>query len=267
MTYFGFLLRFLVIPIIILGLATYWDRRRGRDLPATLKFISPWVGILTLALVALIYTTPWDNYLVATGVWWYDPNLVTGIRIGWVPIEEYTFFLLQPFMTGLWLVFLAKRLRVPAPFVARPNVRIGSVAVTGAIWVASVIMLLSGWQPGNYLSLILSWALLPIMLQLAVGADILWHYRRLVALPLISASVYLCAMDAVAITSGTWTISPELSTGLMLGGVLPIEEAIFFFITNTLPVFGLTLSMAQETAARLPGRISRALPRLTQQAQ
>ena len=23
-----------------------------------------------------VYTTPWDNYLVATNVWWYDPALV-----------------------------------------------------------------------------------------------------------------------------------------------------------------------------------------------
>ena len=44
-------------------------------------------------------------HLVATQVWWYDPQLVTGLLIGWVPIEEYLFFILQPLLTGLWLAF------------------------------------------------------------------------------------------------------------------------------------------------------------------
>ena len=55
-----------------------------------------------LVLIAVAYTTPWDNYLVATNVWWYDESLVTGLKLGWVPIEEYTFFVLQTLMTGLW---------------------------------------------------------------------------------------------------------------------------------------------------------------------
>ena len=52
-------------------------------------------------MVAVLYTTPWDNYLVATGVWWYDPHLVAGLVLGWVPIEEYTFFILQTLAMGL----------------------------------------------------------------------------------------------------------------------------------------------------------------------
>ena len=106
MTYFGFLLRFLVIPILILCVLTYRDLRQRRALPANLRFLSPWLVIAILIGVAVLYTTPWDNYLVATGVWWYDPALVTGITWGWVPLEEYTFFVLQPVLTGLWLLFL-----------------------------------------------------------------------------------------------------------------------------------------------------------------
>jgi lycopene cyclase domain-containing protein len=63
-------------------------------------------------VIALVYTTPWDNYLVATNVWWYDPELVTGIVIGWVPIEEYTFFILQPILGGLWIFFLRNRMTI-----------------------------------------------------------------------------------------------------------------------------------------------------------
>jgi lycopene cyclase domain-containing protein len=61
-------------------------------------------------VIAVVYTTPWDNYLVATGVWWYDPQLVTGLVLGWVPIEEYTFFIVQPILAGLWLLMLMRYL-------------------------------------------------------------------------------------------------------------------------------------------------------------
>lgn len=255
MTYFGFLLRFLVIPIVILGALTYFDLRRGRALPATLRFLPPWLAVAVLAVVAVIYTTPWDNYLVATGVWWYDPALVTGITLGWVPIEEYTFFVLQPIMTGLWLLFLARCVHVDAPFKAQNSIRVGSAAATGGVWAASIMLLLSGWQLGNYLALELVWALLPIMLQLAFGADILWHYRRLVIPAIISTTLYLCGIDALAIGSGTWAINPELTTGILLGGVLPVEEALFFLLTNTLLVFGLVLGLTNESSHRLPTAI------------
>jgi lycopene cyclase domain-containing protein len=264
MTYFGFLLRFLVIPIVLLGVLTYLDLRRKRALPASLRFLSPWLVIAALAVVAVTYTTPWDNYLVATNIWWYDPTLVTGVTLGWVPIEEYIFFVLQPIMTGLWLLFLARRVRVDAPFKAQNGIRVASVAVAGVIWAASIMLLFSGWQPGSYLALELVWVLPPIMLQLAFGADILWRYRRLVIAVIASATLYLCGIDALAIDSGTWTINPELTTGILLGGVLPVEEAAFFLLTNTLLVFGLVLGLANTSFYRLPAQM---MGRKTSQTQ
>src|SRR3712207_980037 len=105
MTYFGFLIRFLILPIIILGLLTLWDRQRGKTLPTVLRGWSPAGVLATLIVIAVVYTTPWDNYLAATGVWWYDPQRVTGIILGWVPLEEYLFFILQPLMIGFWLLW------------------------------------------------------------------------------------------------------------------------------------------------------------------
>jgi lycopene cyclase domain-containing protein len=217
--------------------------------------LSPWLVIAILTGIAVIYTTPWDNYLVATGVWWYDPALVTGITLGWVPLEEYAFFVLQPVLTGLWLLFLARRIPIHPPMRARQNMRLLSAAGVGLLWMGAVILLLSGWQAGRYLALELVWALPPIMLQLAVGADILWRYRRLVIPVIASATFYLFGIDALAIDSGTWTINPELTTGIVLGGVLPIEEAAFFLLTNTLLVFGLVLGLANESLYRLPAQL------------
>lgn len=250
MSYFGFLAQFLVLPILILALLYVWDERRGKMLPAQLRAFAPLRMLGILVVIAVVYTTPWDNYLVATRVWWYDPQLVTGIVLGWVPIEEYTFFVLQPILVGLWLLWLARRL--PQPGEGRSDrVRYGAVTVVGVMWLASVGLLVSGWQPGTYLALELVWALPPILLQLYFGADILWRQWRLVLLTIVPVTVYLSAADSIAITAGTWTIDPAQSLGVMLGGRLPVEEAVFFMLTTVLVTFGLTLGIAEQSWKQL----------------
>lgn len=263
MTYFGFLVRFLVLPIIVLLLLILWDRRRGKTLPPALRGWSPFAMLAALVGIALVYTTPWDNYLVATSVWWYDPARVTGITLGWVPLEEYTFFVLQPILVGLWAIWLAPRVAAPEsaspPLSARTrSLVIGAVAT---LWLVMALMLVSGWQPGRYLSLELAWGLLPVLLQLGFGLDTLWQQRRLVALTIIPASLYLSLTDALAIGDGIWTIDPQQSLGLLLGGVLPVEEAIFFTLTTTLVTFGLVLGIAVRSREQLRTLSQRAFAR------
>lgn len=259
MTYAAFLLQFLVVPIAILGVLAYRDRRRNKPPALARGLLSPPVALVLLIVIALIYTTPWDNHLVATGVWGYDPALVTGITLGWVPLEEYLFFILQPLLTGLGFLLLARRVRIVAPFRPEIDIRSVSALVVCIVWLTSAALLVVGWNPVRYLSLELAWALPPIALQLLVGADILWHYRRVVIAAIVGATLYLCGVDLLAIRSGTWTINPDFSLGILLGGVLPVEEVIFFLVTNVLLVFGLTLGLAQESVTRLPARISRRL--------
>lgn len=253
MTYFDFLGLFLLIPIGALLVVALWDRARGREIPAVMHAWSPAAAIALHVVIALLYTTIWDNYLVATRVWWYDPALVTGLTIAYVPIEEYTFFILQPILAGLWLIFLLRREATWQGTLQRfspTRLRVGAVAVTAVIWLASLVLLASGWQPGIYSGLELAWALPPIALQLAFGADILWRYRRVVILGIVPMTLYLSTADAIAINGGIWTINPDKSVDLLLGGVLPIEEFLFFLLTNTLVTFGITLVLAQASHER-----------------
>lgn len=252
MTYFGFLGLFLLIPISLVVVLTILDRRWGKKLPDHLRAWPTWAAILLHVVIALLYTTIWDNYLVATRVWWYDPELVTGFTIGWVPIEEYTFFILQPLLAGLWFVLLAKRsFTVIKREALKGYIRFGSTTAVGILWVASVIALLAGWQPATYMALELGWALPPIATQLAFGADILWRKRRLVSLTIISLTLYLSAADAVAISLGTWTINPQKSFDWLIAGILPVEEFLFFLLTNTLITFGILLILSRESHVRL----------------
>jgi lycopene cyclase domain-containing protein len=247
MTYFGFLLRFVVIPIgallaVQLGRLGSGVIRRGK------------IGAMALAaaiqaIMALLYTSPWDNYLVAHAVWRYSPAQVSGGLIGYVPVEEYTFFLLEALLAALSWWFVADLIR-PAANRAPKRLRSVSLVAATIVWTLSTAILLAGWMPATYLTLIVTWAMPPITIQLAFGGDILWQYRKLLAGVILPLGTYLSIADARAIAAGIWTISSSQSTNLFVGN-LPVEEGIFFFATVTVLAFGLTLSLAPESKVRL----------------
>jgi hypothetical protein len=61
---------------------------------------------------------------------------------------------------------------------------------------------------------------------------------------------YLSWADSLAILASTWTIAPNFSLPILIGGVLPFEEAFFFFMVTTLCVMGLVLVLAHESQER-----------------
>lgn len=261
MTYFGFLLQFLFIPILAFLAITYWDNKNNKQIDGFRNGRAVWVAIGIHILLAVIYTTPWDNYLVATGVWYYNPDLVTGIVLGYVPIEEYTFFVVETILAGLWWWFLARRLALPLTPGPSPKARGGSIpnkllvylttCVLGVVWLLSTYLFFFGAESWTYLSIILFWALPPIILQVLFGADILWHYRKLVFWAIFVPGMYLSLMDIVALKDTTWSISPTQTMGILFFGILPLEEVLFFFITNVLLTFGMTLLLANVSQERL----------------
>lgn len=257
MTYFSFLLRFLVIPILVFLTITYWDHKKNKQTHGLCNGHAVWTAIGIHILLAATYTTPWDNYLVATGVWYYNPELVTGLVIGYVPIEEYMFFVLETILAGLWWWFLAKRLPLsPIPssgFTTSKVIIYLTTCVAALLWLVSVHLFFFGEAKWTYLSILLFWALPPIFIQLLFGADILWHYRKLVAWAITVPGVYLSLMDIIALQETTWSISPSQTTGILFFGILPLEEVLFFFVTNILIAFGLTLLLAHISQERLAG--------------
>jgi lycopene cyclase domain-containing protein len=252
MTYFGFLFRFLVLPIFVVLAISWWDNERGIPTRGFSNGRAVWIAIAVHVFLAVTYTTPWDNYLVATNVWYYNPNLVTGIVFGYVPIEEYTFFVLETVLSGLWWWFLARRISPPKDdFKESKSARLSTFFVLLFTWGVFTFFFFSDDQPLTYLSITLFWALPAIFPQMLYGADILWHHRKLVALTILIPGIYLSLMDIVALKATTWSISPAQTTGILFFGILPLEEVVFFFITNTLVAFGMTLLLSRQSRPRM----------------
>src|SRR5689334_16405206 len=263
MTYFGFLIRFVIPPILVLLALTFGDKHKQAHNFRNGQAV--WIGIGIHVLLAVLYTTPWDNYLVATGVWYYNPKLVTGLVIGYVPIEEYTFFVLETILSGLWWSFLARRItKLPrfdfasAPlratieneFKANKLLICLSTCVLALLWLIFTYLFFFGEAKWTYLSIILFWALPPIFIQLLFGADILARYRKLAFWGILVPATYLSLIDSVALQATTWSISANQTTGVLFFEILPLEEVVFFFVTNMLITFGMTLLLANVSQER-----------------
>ncbi|GIV60953.1 MAG: lycopene beta-cyclase [Rhodothermaceae bacterium] len=242
MTYLQFHLVFILPPLLALALIP----PRPAAAPGERR---PWPWLLLLALLAVLYTTPWDNYLVARGIWSYGAARVLG-TIGYVPLEEYLFFILQPLLTGLWFVRLRAR-----PALRRPDAAPGPHArrLGAAFWllVAVVGAVLLTTEPGTYLGLILAWAAPVLAGQWFLAGDAFLRHRRLFFLAVAVPTLYLWVADAIAIRLGIWHIAEATTLGWRPVG-LPVEEATFFLVTNLLVVQGLWLflPLSQPHAAR-----------------
>jgi len=226
LTYLQFHLLFVVSPLVGLAItASYPLSDRRYAAPA---------GITLLVVLAVFYTTPWDNHLIAKGVWRYGEGTVL-FRIWQAPIEEYAFFVFQPLLTALWLCRL--RTRSDREF----GIPLGhhALGLLGGGIVSGVGLLVLS-DATYYLGTLLVWAGPVLAIQWGFAWPVLWERRRTLAVGVLVPTVYLWIADRIAIGLGIWTFDEQFMTGLAVLG-LPIEEMLFFLLTNVFVVQGLLL--------------------------
>ncbi len=230
LSYLAFHALFILPPIAVLGWVAI--RREGAWLDR--RALS---GLGIIIVLAVGYTTPWDNLLIAEGVWWYGDGAIVG-TVWHAPIGEYLFFVLQPILTAFWLFHVGKIPDRPLwiPWRYRALGAICGLAISAVGWV------LLGSLSTFYLGAILLWAGPILAIQWAFGLTALWAVRRRTLLAIFVPTLYLWLVDRIAIGLGIWVISETHTTGVMLLG-LPIEEAVFFLVTNVFVVQGIVLYM------------------------
>lgn len=95
MSYSAFLVIFLLIPILVLSILLRHRIRRTHCQAAAV-----------VCLLAFLWTTPWDNYAAAKGLWRFDHSFVLGYPFwfGSLPLEEYLFYFAEAIFVCLVVV-------------------------------------------------------------------------------------------------------------------------------------------------------------------
>jgi len=237
MSYCLFLVVFLLLPIGVMATVIVGMHRKHRLRNINLR--RHFLGIAILALIAFVWTTPWDNFLIAIGVWDSPPQRILA-RIGYVPIEEYAFFILMPVFNGCLILFLSNH---PSPHTSSPRSQQRTARI--ALAMLSALLMVAGFlaittKPGTYLGLIILWFTPPLLIQWAFDPATLWREKSTVILGTAIPTLYFGLADQFAISDGIWEISSILTTGIKIAQV-PIEEIIFFATTSLLLAQGLVL--------------------------
>lgn len=199
------------------------------------------IKILFLCILAVAYTTPWDNYIIYHKAWWYRKDAVLG-TIGYVPIEEYLFFIIQTIFTTLWTTLMS---RWSLNSLYLPSKNITKVyAIRYAVITFVTIVMIIGWKnaiPATktfYMGSIIWWiSLVVILLWYISGTYVCKRYKETL-LSIIVPSVYLCYVDVIALRARVWHINEATSLEIFLVDDLPLEEISFFFLTNIIVTLG-----------------------------
>jgi lycopene cyclase domain-containing protein len=108
----------------------------------------------------------------------------------------------------------------------------------------------------SYLAHLVLWAGPVLVGQLVL---LRWRYRadtgrvlRAIGVPIAVVTGWLVLVDRVGVGSGIWTFGPGKTLGVTIDGVVPLEEALFFLVTNALVGVGLAL-LEGFGAKREPG--------------
>ncbi len=199
------------------------------------------IKILTLCILAVTYTTPWDNYIIYHQAWWYRKDAVIG-TIGYVPIEEYIFFIVQTIFTSLWTICCSRWTLNALYLRYSKSLKFRCIKYVGIVLMA--IAILWGWfnaipaTKSFYLASIIWWTLLVFVILWYIGSSyIVQRYKQILFSALIP-SIYLCYVDLIALRARVWHINERTSLEIFLVHQLPIEEVIFFVITNFMVVMG-----------------------------
>lgn len=93
----------------------------------------------------------------------------------------------------------------------------------------------------SYLLILLFWSLPILAIQWIVAGKALWRARRLLLATFLLCGTFLSLADHFAIARGIWQIQEAGIIGWRLQGHLPLEEAMFFYLTTLMSAQGFVM--------------------------
>lgn len=231
MTYFRFHLVFtlpLLIALVLPGLDTW-------AVPCV-------TGTALLVLVpVMIFTTPWDNYAAKCGIWGFSEGQFFR-KIGYLPVEEYLFFVIQSAqamaLTLIVLDFGDFRSLGGVTEETRSWLLISGgigflICMVAGVFISAQWKTRSGGK-WHYTWHLFFWFLPVVILQWWIAPDVLLPRWPVLLSVTVLLGTYLSWADWMAIKRNIWFFDHKQTTGLNLGGKMPWEEAAFFYLTSLL---------------------------------
>ena len=93
---------YLLLTAIVLGIFAIYALLMRKWLP-----VKPLIGA---AIVMLALTLVFDNVIIGTGIVDYDPEKISGIRLGFAPIEDFAYTLVALVLVPSLFNFLRSKL-------------------------------------------------------------------------------------------------------------------------------------------------------------
>ncbi len=180
-------------------------------------FYKDWRYLFPGILAGMLVFIPWDEWFTRAGIWSFNPEYLTGIHIGSLPLEEWLFFIVVPYAC----VFIYACLNA---YLGDPLQKLGPWFFVGMAVLSAVLV--SGWYHRTYP--LVTFGLIPF----AMG----WHYyvfgTRLMGKITFMWLVHLVPLFLI---NGVLTSEPVVryndfeNLGIRIGTV-PFEDSFYSFL-------------------------------------
>jgi lycopene cyclase domain-containing protein len=93
-------------------------------------------------------------------------------------------------------------------------------------------------QNFTYLAVLVFIFLGSAWLEIALRTRVLRRWKRLLLALAVPFTIFVL-WDVWAISSGHWSIDPDQTIGVVIGGIIPVEELIFFIVVPLAAILSL----------------------------
>jgi lycopene cyclase domain-containing protein len=183
-----------------------------------IRYYSKWKRLFPAIIVMTLIFIPWDIGFTKVGVWWFNEEYISGLKLFYLPIEEWLFFFIVPFACIFIYEVLIYFIKKDVFFkIARPLF----IVLAILIGIAAVIY-------HQQLYSFVTFSLTSIALFITAYFNPIWKGRFLM-MYLVSWVPFLLVNGALTgsfTKAATVNYNPEEIIGLRITSI-PIEDCIY----------------------------------------